>query len=79
MNMHSAYPVPIDARALRDVLGRIASGVAAVTTCGDQSQPLGLAVNSFGSVSLDPPERSFGASFRNRRRALHFTPTAHLR
>ncbi|MEM7753531.1 MAG: flavin reductase family protein [Pseudomonadota bacterium] len=56
MNMHSAYPAPFDARALRDVLGRFATGVTVVTTCGDNAQPLGLAVNSFASVSLDPPE-----------------------
>ena len=56
MNMHSTCPAPFDARALRDVLGRFATGVTVVTTCADQSQPLGLAVNSFASVSLDPPE-----------------------
>ena len=56
MNMHSGYPPSFDAHALRDVLGRFATGVTVVTTCGDRSQPLGLAVNSFASVSLDPPE-----------------------
>ena len=56
MNMQSVYPTPFDTRALRDVLGHFATGVAIVTTCGDSAQPLGLAVNSFASVSLDPPE-----------------------
>lgn len=56
MNMHSSVPAPFDDRALRDVLGHFATGVAIVTTCGDETQPLGLAVNSFASVSLDPPE-----------------------
>ena len=56
MNMHSTYTKPFDARAYRDVLGRFATGVTVVTTCGDNDQPLGLAVNSFASVSLDPPE-----------------------
>lgn len=56
MNMHSAHPAPFDSRALRDVLGHFATGVAVITTCGDQGQPLGLTVNSFASVSLDPPK-----------------------
>jgi len=56
MNMHSTYPDPFAESELRDVLGRFATGVAVVTTCGEDSEPLGLAVNSFASVSLDPPE-----------------------
>ncbi len=56
MNMHSPYPAPFDQGALRDALGRFATGVAVVTTCGVDGEPLGLAVNSFASVSLDPPE-----------------------
>ncbi len=56
MNMHSPYPVPFDEGELRDVLGRFATGVAVVTTCGNEAAPVGLTVNSFASVSLDPPE-----------------------
>jgi len=56
MNMHALYPTPFDAVELRDVLGRFATGVAVVTTCSEDSAPVGLAVNSFASVSLDPPE-----------------------
>ena len=56
MNMHSTYPMPPDPRALRDVLGRFATGVTVVTTCGDGGVPVGLAVNSFASVSLDPAD-----------------------
>lgn len=56
MNMHSSYPAPVDPRELRDVLGRFATGVAVVTTCCEMGKPLGLAVNSFASVSLEPPE-----------------------
>ncbi|MCY3877088.1 MAG: flavin reductase family protein [Rhodobacteraceae bacterium] len=41
---------------MRDVLGHFATGVAVVTTCGNDARPVGLAVNSFSSVSLDPPE-----------------------
>ncbi|MGY0232075.1 flavin reductase family protein [Longispora urticae] len=38
-------------RSLRDTLARYPTGVAVVTTAG----PVGLTVNSFTSVSLDPP------------------------
>lgn len=36
------------------VLGRFATGVTVVTTREDQT-PLGLTVNAFASISLDPP------------------------
>lgn len=42
------------ARRFRDVLGRFASGVAVVTTASDRG-PVGLTVQSFMSVSLEPP------------------------
>lgn len=38
----------------RKVLGRFATGVTVVTTC-DGEQRLGITVNAFTSVSLDPP------------------------
>lgn len=56
MNMHSPHPMSFDASDLRDVLGRFATGVTVVTTCGADGAPVGLAVNSFASVSLDPAE-----------------------
>lgn len=45
----------LDTKALREVLGQFATGVAVVTTLGDNGVPVGMAVNSFASVSLDPP------------------------
>ena len=42
-------------RALRDCLGNFATGVAVITTLGDEGRPLGLTVNSLTSLSLDPP------------------------
>lgn len=45
----------IDPIALRNALGQYATGVAIVTTVDDQGRPTGLTVNSFASVSLDPP------------------------
>lgn len=44
-----------DAHALRHALGRFATGVTIVTTVGADGQPVGLTVNSFNSLSLDPP------------------------
>jgi flavin reductase (DIM6/NTAB) family NADH-FMN oxidoreductase RutF len=44
-----------DAACLRQALRRFATGVTIVTTRRDDGVPLGLTVNSFGSVSLDPP------------------------
>lgn len=44
----------MDERALRDALGCFATGVTVVTTMTELG-PLGMTVNSFASVSLDPP------------------------
>jgi 3-hydroxy-9,10-secoandrosta-1,3,5(10)-triene-9,17-dione monooxygenase reductase component len=48
----------LDSRAFRDALGRFATGVAFVTAAPD-GEPEGLIVNSFTSVSLEPPLISF--------------------
>lgn len=50
----------VDSRQFRDVLSRFATGVTIVTSC-DPSGPLGMAVNSFASLSLEPPLVMFGA------------------
>nr|WP_042188686.1 flavin reductase family protein [Kibdelosporangium sp. MJ126-NF4]CEL18394.1 Nitrilotriacetate monooxygenase component B [Kibdelosporangium sp. MJ126-NF4]CTQ97877.1 Nitrilotriacetate monooxygenase component B (EC 1.14.13.-) [Kibdelosporangium sp. MJ126-NF4] len=50
----------LDGRQLRDILGRFATGVVAITGKEpDTGRPVGLAVNSFTSVSLDPPLVAF--------------------
>ncbi len=43
-----------DTRAYRDALGCFPTGIAVVTCCGPASH-MGITVNSFTSVSLDPP------------------------
>ena len=43
-----------DPRTLRDALGCFATGVT-VVTCVCDGEPAGVTVNSFTSVSLDPP------------------------
>jgi flavin reductase (DIM6/NTAB) family NADH-FMN oxidoreductase RutF len=49
------YRTGHDPRTLRDALGCFATGVTVVTCVDDEKRPAGLTVNSFTSVSLDPP------------------------
>jgi flavin reductase (DIM6/NTAB) family NADH-FMN oxidoreductase RutF len=44
-----------DGRALRNALGQFATGVTVITTNPEGHEPLGMTVNSFSAVSLDPP------------------------
>lgn len=43
----------LDTRAFRDLMGLFPTGVAVVTSCGDEG-PAGMTVNSLASLSLDP-------------------------
>ncbi len=45
----------LDSRELRNALGRFATGVCVVTTRSVAGQRAALTINSFCSVSLDPP------------------------
>jgi flavin reductase (DIM6/NTAB) family NADH-FMN oxidoreductase RutF len=42
-------------RELRDAFGSFATGVTVVTAIKPSGEPVGVTVNSFASVSLDPP------------------------
>ncbi|MBL8421078.1 MAG: flavin reductase family protein [Dechloromonas sp.] len=42
-------------RSLRNALGRFATGVTIVTAIDPDGHPIGLTVNSFSAVSLNPP------------------------
>ena len=53
--MNQPYPQSFDPRALRDALGEFATGVTVVTALGLDGQPVGVTINSFASVSLEPP------------------------
>lgn len=44
-----------DTRKFRNALGCFATGVAVITARAEGQQPIGITVNSFSSVSLDPP------------------------
>lgn len=46
--------IRFDPRELRNALGRFATGIA-VVLARDEDGPIGVTVNSFSSVSLDPP------------------------
>ncbi|UPT63836.1 MAG: flavin reductase family protein [Hyphomonadaceae bacterium JAD_PAG50586_4] len=54
MALASASP-SADARALRAAFGRFATGVAIVTSLDEEGARAGVTINSFASVSLDPP------------------------
>ena len=47
--------ISIDGRELRNAMGRFATGVCVVTTRTEDGRQAALTVNSFCSVSLDPP------------------------
>jgi flavin reductase (DIM6/NTAB) family NADH-FMN oxidoreductase RutF len=49
----------IDSTTFRRVLGHYPSGVVGITSRGSGGEPVGMAVSSFTSVSLDPPLVAF--------------------
>ena len=51
----STASAPVDGSLFRRVCGRFATGVTVVTTSDSEGNPHGLTVNSFCSVSLEPP------------------------
>ncbi len=42
-------------RSLRDAFGQFATGVTVITARTQAGEPIGITVNSFASVSLEPP------------------------
>ncbi len=48
-------PAPIEARSLRQALAGFCTGVCLVTTVSKEGKREGMTINSFSSVSLDPP------------------------
>lgn len=51
----SLAAAPIELAVFRQLLGCFPTGVAVITTTGEDGRPAGLTCNSFSSVSLDPP------------------------
>ena len=52
--VRSYQPDHSDARVLRDALGKFATGVTVVAV-NTPDGPIGMTVNSFSSLSIDPP------------------------
>jgi flavin reductase (DIM6/NTAB) family NADH-FMN oxidoreductase RutF len=73
--MLSFSPGPDNARALRNAFGRFATGVTIVTAT-TPSGPVGITVNSFSSVSLEPA-LVLWAPDRNSRRFADFCDARH--
>ena len=48
-------PSAFDTKAFRQALGCFPTGVAVVTTKSSDGDAIGITINSFASVSLDPP------------------------
>lgn len=48
-------PADFDCRAFRSALGGFATGICVVTAEGSNGRLAGMTINSFSSVSLDPP------------------------
>ena len=56
---------PVDPMALRAAMGSFLTGVTIVTARNEQGEPYGLTVNSFNSVSLNPPLVLWSLDLRN--------------
>lgn len=54
MSQHKPSPADFN-RRFRSALGMFATGIAVVTTRTPEGAPIGLTINSFNSVSLEPP------------------------
>jgi flavin reductase (DIM6/NTAB) family NADH-FMN oxidoreductase RutF len=48
-------PKPFDTKAFRDALGCFPTGIAVMTVAAAEASHMGITVNSFASVSLEPP------------------------
>ena len=51
----TAHKNKVDSRAFRTALGNFATGITVVTARAADGRPIGPTVNSFNSVSLEPP------------------------
>lgn len=70
---HGLHPDPADPRLLRAALGQFATGVTVITAReADTGAPVGITVNSFASVSLDPALVLWSAA-RASMRHVHFS------
>jgi flavin reductase (DIM6/NTAB) family NADH-FMN oxidoreductase RutF len=84
-DMQHTVPGPDTQRDFRNALGRFTTGVT-VVTAPTENGPVGITVNSFASVSLDPPlimwcpakaSHRFPHFFAARHFAIHVMGTEH--
>lgn len=68
----------LDPRALRSALGTFATGITIVTTRDAQGRDWGLTVNSFNSVSLEPPLVLWSLGKRNEATLTAFRDAGHF-
>lgn len=73
---HLFVPDAGNTRSLRNALGTFTTGVTVVTALAEAG-PIGMTVNSFASVSLDPPLVLWSPAKSSRRHAA-FTGAAHF-
>ncbi len=73
--MTQTFTPETDPRAFRNALGRFATGVALVSVAGPAG-PVGFLVNSFASVSMDPPLVLWSPA-RSSSRFAHFEAARH--
>jgi len=72
----TAHAPDFDSEFFRAALGRFVTGVTIITTQNPEgSQPLGLTISSFNSVSLEPPLVSWTLS-KKASSLIHFERTA---
>jgi hypothetical protein len=76
LTRHDFIPGPDTTRALRDAMGRFATGVTVITTRRADG-PVGITANSFASLSLDPP-LVLWAPGRFSRRFAYFVDAPHF-
>ena len=60
--------MPVDRQEFRKAMGCYATGITVITSLSAARKPVGMTVNSFNSVSLDPPLVLFSLD----RKATHF-------
>ncbi|HVS75983.1 MAG TPA: flavin reductase family protein [Steroidobacteraceae bacterium] len=62
MSAAASFPGSVGARRLRDAFGRFGTGVAVVSSLDGDSRPCAVTVNSFVSLSLEPPLVAFSVA-----------------
>lgn len=67
-----------DERAFRTALGRFATGITVVTAVDAAGDPVGLTVNSFNSVSLDPPLVLWSLALKSEAMVEAFSAASHF-